>query len=176
LSMALRQSMPALCLTSKFSTMSDIHTPYLRECFKLCRDAIVSGNPPFASILVHDGKIIASAYNTSTTDKDFTKHGEMNLLANALRDLTPDQIKSSVLYAGNEPCPMCSGAIYWSGIRKVVYGSSRDALSKLRRFGLNVQCRDILMKGTDPFEVIGPLLEEEVMPLYQEYYFGSVKA
>lgn len=155
--------------------MSDIHTPYLRECFKLCRDAIASGNPPFASILVHDDKIIASAYNTSTTDRDFTKHGEMNLLEKALRELTADQIKNSVLYSGNEPCPMCSGAIYWSGIRKVVYGSSRDALSKLRRFGLNVPCRDILMKGTDLFEVIGPLLEEEVLPLYQEYYFGSIK-
>jgi tRNA(Arg) A34 adenosine deaminase TadA len=150
--------------------MTETHFPFLRECFKLCKEAVNSGNPPFASILVHDGNILARAYNTSTTDRDFTKHGEMNLLAVALRDLTLEQIRSSTLYAGNEPCPMCSGAIYWSGIRKIVYGSSRDALTGIRKFGLNVPCREILTKGEERVEVIGPLLEEEVMPIYFSYY------
>ena len=29
------------------------------------------------------------------------------------------------LYTSCEPCPMCLGAIYWSGIQKVVYSSDR---------------------------------------------------
>jgi tRNA(Arg) A34 adenosine deaminase TadA len=156
--------------------MIEFHYPFLRECIQLCRNAIDSGNPPFGALLVYDGRILARAYNTSTSDKDFTRHAEMNLLALSLRELPADSLKCATLYAGNEPCPMCSGAIYWSGIRKVVYGSSRDALTKLRKFGLNVPCRDILTRGSDSVEVIGPLLEEEVMPLYFEYYKTSVKA
>ncbi len=34
-------------------------------------------------------------------------------------------LSDCTLYTSCEPCPMCLGAIYWSGIRKVVYSCDR---------------------------------------------------
>ena len=150
--------------------MIDVHQKYLREAIRAAGEGLASGNPPFGCILVTRGAIRVEAFNTSKTESNFLLHGEINCLMKARELLTPEEISESVLYASNEPCPMCCGAIYWSGIRTVVYGSRRETLTKLRSFGLNVACREILQKGTDPVEVIGPMCEDEIVPLYKKFY------
>ena len=150
--------------------MTKRHDDFLREAIEVAREGLKSGNPPFGSIVVVDGVIREKAFNTTRTENNSLAHGEINLLLKIRGALTSDEISRATMYASNEPCPMCCGAIYWSGIRRVVYGSSRDALTKFRCFGLNVACREIFERGTDSVSVIGPMLENEVMPLYQHFY------
>lgn len=147
-----------------------IHKEFIRECIQVAYSGLKAGDPPFATLIVLDGKIVVKAHNTSVTQENFLQHGEMNALSMAQKILKKEDFSRAVLYASNEPCPMCSGAIYWSGIRTVVFGSSRSALTKLRKFGINVPCREVLQRGSEPVSVIGPLLEDEVLPLYHEYY------
>jgi tRNA(Arg) A34 adenosine deaminase TadA len=51
------------------------------------------------------------------TDRDPTAHAETNLVAAAIRELSPAQIRRAVLYTSCEPCAMCVGKMYWAGIR-----------------------------------------------------------
>jgi tRNA(Arg) A34 adenosine deaminase TadA len=36
--------------------------------------------------------------------------------------LAPEVLETATLYTSTEPCVMCSGAICWAGIGRVVYG------------------------------------------------------
>ena len=75
-------------------------------------------------------------------------------------------MKGSTLYTSAEPCVMCAGAAYWTGIDRVVY-----ALSERRLFGLtrahpenltfSLPCRDVFARGQREIVVSGPHLEDE---------------
>jgi len=87
----------------------DVHEPFARQAIELARQARLAGNHPFGALLVVDGTVTLSAQNTVRTDRDPTAHAETNLVAQAIRQLTPDQIRRSVLYTSCEPCAMCVG-------------------------------------------------------------------
>jgi tRNA(Arg) A34 adenosine deaminase TadA len=65
---------------------------------------------------------------------------------------------------------MCSGAIYWTGIGRVVYALSEAALLELtgdhsENPTFSLPCREVFARGQRHIDVIGPLLEDEaVMP------------
>src|SRR6188768_634508 len=99
--------------------MNDVHERFARQAIELARQARAAGNHPFGALLVVDGEVVATAQNTVFTDRDPTAHAETNLIASAIRDLSPEQIRCSVLYASCEPCAMCVGKTYWAGIRSV---------------------------------------------------------
>jgi tRNA(Arg) A34 adenosine deaminase TadA len=70
---------------------------------------------------------------------------------------------------------MCSGAIYWAGIGRVVYGQSETSLK--RQIGvhpenptLDLPCRVVFAAGQRPVDVVGPLLEEEAAALHAEFW------
>ena len=100
------------------------HDRYLRRAFELARRAIEHGNHPFGALLLSDGKIVAEAENTVLVDKDPTQHAELRLVSSASRKLSHAVILGSTLYTSTEPCAMCAGAIYWTGVRRVVFGTS----------------------------------------------------
>lgn len=57
-------------------------------------------------------------------NQDPTCHAEVQAIRNACKSLKTFDLKGLVLYTSCEPCPMCSGAIYWSGISKVFYANT----------------------------------------------------
>ena len=66
---------------------------------------------------------------------------------------------------------MCAGAIYWSGVGRVVYALSVDSMLALAGPGadeLILSCRDVLARGTRRIEVLGPLLEDEARRVFEE--------
>ena len=64
------------------------------------------------------------ARNSVVTEADPTGHAETNLvrLAGPLAAREGIDLSTCTLYTSTEPCAMCAGAIYWSGIGRVVYG------------------------------------------------------
>lgn len=59
------------------------------------------------------------------------------------------------LYSSTEPCAMCAGAIYWSGIGRVVFACSETRLGEIAGIGLNVPSREVLQTGARRVEVVG---------------------
>jgi tRNA(Arg) A34 adenosine deaminase TadA len=62
------------------------------------------------------------------TGRHVTGHAELNLVRATSTTLDASDLLNATLYTSTEPCAMCSGAIYWSGIGRVVYALSNEAL------------------------------------------------
>ena len=120
--------------------------------------------------MVKDGEIILTAENTIHSDRDPTRHAETNLVIQASQIFDTKTLSDSILYTSTEPCAMCAGAIYWAGIRTVVFGCSNQTLIEIAGPGLSISCRDIFAGGAQPTEVIGPVLEDEATAVHKAFW------
>jgi tRNA(Arg) A34 adenosine deaminase TadA len=142
-------------------------TEFLRQAFAAARRATQRGDKPFGAVLVSaDGRVLAEGGNTEVSERDITGHAETNILREAYREFGPEALAGATMYASCEPCAMCAGTIFWSGVGRVVFGVSGTRVRHLSpRFAgspsLNLSCRGLLAAGSRPTEVIGPFLEDE---------------
>jgi tRNA(Arg) A34 adenosine deaminase TadA len=147
-----------------------VHEAHMREVFAIARRARAHGNRPFGALLVAgNGAVLAAAENSQLTDTQVLAHAEMNLLQRAVKDFSPDVLATSTLYASAEPCAMCAGAIFWSGVSRLVYGLSGDRLHELSGYTpemLVSSARDVLARAGRKVEVIGPLFQAEAEALF----------
>jgi tRNA(Arg) A34 adenosine deaminase TadA len=139
----------------------------LRRAVAVADRARAAGNHPFGALLVDaDGQVLLEAENTVTTSGDVTGHAETNLVSLASRRLDREALAAATLVTSCEPCAMCSGAIYWSGIAAVVYGLSESGLLALtgddpENPTMSLPCRTVLGSGQRPIAVTGPMLEAD---------------
>lgn len=98
----------------------------LQHALKIAEKGIDTGHGPFGAVITKNGKIIAEANNEVVISNDPTAHAEVLAIRRASSFLKTHDLSDCVLYTSCEPCPMCLGAIYWSGIKKVVYATDRN--------------------------------------------------
>jgi tRNA(Arg) A34 adenosine deaminase TadA len=145
---------------------------FLRRSFEVARRAQSHGNHPFAAILVSKtGDILIETENGYMPERDMTGHAERLLATQACKSHDPVVLAGSTIYCSAEPCAMCSGAIYWAGVGRVVYGLSEQRLKALtgdhpENPTLDLPCRVVFGAGQRKVEVIGPLLEDEAAALH----------
>lgn len=79
---------------------------------------------PFGAVLVDEtaGRVLASGWNRGAGDP--TGHGEIDVLQRLARQQADVPWHVLTLYTTAEPCPMCTAALVWAGVRRVVYGVS----------------------------------------------------
>jgi tRNA(Arg) A34 adenosine deaminase TadA len=148
----------------------------LRRAIELAALARAHGNHPFGALLADpEGHILAEAENTVMTEHDVTGHAELNLVRIASRTLPSDVLASATLYTSTEPCAMCAGGIYWSGVSRVVFGLSEAGLAALTGADpenptLDLPARTVLSAGQRPIEVLGPLLIEEATAVHVGFW------
>jgi tRNA(Arg) A34 adenosine deaminase TadA len=149
----------------------DDHAAFLREAIALSESALEHGGEPFGAVLVKDGEIILRAENSVFSGHDMTNHAEMNLIKLAAQRYETSFLHSCTLYSSTEPCAMCSGAIYWSGIGRLVFACSEARLGEIAGIGLNVPSRTVLQTGARMIDVIGPTeLEEEAAAVHRAFW------
>jgi len=95
---------------------------YIAEYAKKMID---DGCGPFGALIVRNGGIIAEAVNMVTKNNDPTAHAEILAIRSAAEKLKSFRLEDCEIYSTCEPCPMCLGAIYWAGIKKVYFGATR---------------------------------------------------
>jgi len=145
---------------------------YLRNAIAMAAKAREHGNHPFGVVLVDaGGQQLLEAENTVNTGHDITGHAETNLVRKASAAFSAEVLAGCTLYTSTEPCAMCAGAIFWSGIGRVVYALSERSLLELAspQSGgdfLNLPCREVFARGGQAIEVLGPLLEEEARQVH----------
>jgi len=119
-------------------SLTDDDLRLLRAAIGLSRRARQSGNEPYGAVLgdAH-GRVLLEAQNTQVTERDCTGHAETNLMRAASHRFEPTELAECTVYASGEPCPMCAGAIYWGGVRRVVYALSMRSMAQLAGAGVD---------------------------------------
>jgi tRNA(Arg) A34 adenosine deaminase TadA len=152
------------------------HEHYIRKAFDVARQAKERGDQPFGCVLVdQSGAILMEQGNGYVSEgHDMTAHGERLMATRASKAYPPTFLAECTLYVSAEPCAMCSGAIYWTGIGRLVFGQTEHDLKKTpgaheESPPLNLPCRTVLSTGQRNVEVIGPLLVSEAAELQRGF-------
>lgn len=85
--------------------------------------AAAAGEVPVGAVVALDGEPVAMAHNTRETLKNATHHAELLAIDAACKKLGGWRLWKCELFVTLEPCPMCSGAIINSRIKRVVYAA-----------------------------------------------------
>lgn len=158
--------------------MAESH-PMLRRAIELARSARAHGNHPFGALLADaDRRVVLEAENTVVTERDATGHAETNLVRAAGQAFGRAELATMTLYTSTEPCAMCAGAIYWSGISRVVYALSEAGLRELTGSDpenptLALPCREVFAAGQRAVEVLGPYDLGEAVEVHQGFWTSS---
>lgn len=148
----------------------------VRAAIAVASRARANSNLPFGAVLADgSGEPVLEAENTVLADRDPTAHAELNLVREASRRIPAEDMGSCSIYVSASPCPMCAGAVYWSGASRLVYGLDEDTLLSItggaeRSPALIMPCRDILGRATRRIEVVGPLLAEEALAPHRGFW------
>jgi tRNA(Arg) A34 adenosine deaminase TadA len=97
----------------------------LARAVEVALDGMKKGGGPFGAVIVRNGVKISESFNRVVLDNDPTAHAEIVAIRKASSILKTHDLSDCILFTSCEPCPMCLGAIYWSGIRKVYYSCDR---------------------------------------------------
>jgi tRNA(adenine34) deaminase len=136
---------------------------YMREALKQAQRAFEEDEVPIGAIVVMNDTIIAKGYNQVEKLTDSTAHAEIIALTTAYNFLGSKYLPEATLYVTIQPCIMCSGALYWSKIGRVVYGAEDEKNGYKRVAGNN-----------SPFhpktEIVGGVLQEECVQLMKDFF------
>ena len=138
---------------------------FMKIAIEEAKTSLKEGNKGFGAVVAKDGRVIASAHDTEVTDQDSIAHAEINAIRKASKIYRKD-LTGCLIISTHEPCPMCTGAIIWSNISKVVYGVSiRDSI-KAGRDMINLSCKEIIKKSNAEVNIQNGILKKECLKLY----------
>jgi tRNA(adenine34) deaminase len=95
----------------------------MRLAYQEAEAALAEDEVPVGAVIVHAGRVIASAHNQREQLRDPTAHAEMIAITQAAESLGTWRLEECALYVTLEPCPMCAGAMVQARIPLVVYGT-----------------------------------------------------
>ena len=96
----------------------------MRLALQQAKKAATLGEVPVGAVVAKDGEPVALACNTRESGKNATHHAELLAIDAACKALGGWRLWQCELFVTLEPCPMCSGAIINSRIKRVVYGAA----------------------------------------------------
>lgn len=99
---------------------------FMMQALKQAKKAFEEDEVPVGAVVVVNEKIIARGYNMMEKLSDPTAHAEMIALTAAFHALGSKYLTEATLYVTVEPCLMCTGALYWSKIGKIVWGADDE--------------------------------------------------
>jgi tRNA(Arg) A34 adenosine deaminase TadA len=100
---------------------------HLRAADVVAREAATHGHHPFGCVLVDpDDGILMRQGNI-----DVVRHAEVELCRRAAAAYSPKFLWSCTFVTTFEPCAMCTGALYWANIGRLVYGAAEETLLAL---------------------------------------------
>lgn len=103
---------------------------FMTRCVEAAVEGLEKGGGPFGAVITSDGEIVSEAFNRVVLNHDPTAHAEILAIRDASLKLGTHDLSNCILYTSCEPCPMCLGAVYWSGIRRVYYAYDRKDAEK----------------------------------------------
>ncbi|RJS47502.1 nucleoside deaminase [Nocardioides cavernaquae] len=131
---------------------------HLTRAVELAGLARTRGNAPFGAVIAVGDEVLVEGMNRAGELADPTAHAETE----ALRSLDPGQrarLAEATVYASGEPCPMCTGALVWARVRRVVYAAATADFAPLLPPGpgFAIGCAELVALSSEGPEVLGPV-------------------
>jgi tRNA(Arg) A34 adenosine deaminase TadA len=146
--------------------ISDInYEKFMENAIDEAKMSLKEGNKGFGAVIVKDKVLIACAHDSEITANDSTAHAEINVIRKA-SSICGKDLSGCILISTHEPCPMCSGAIIWSKISKLVYSVSIKDSLKLGRNVVDFSCKKLFKKSNSKIDVKSGVLQKECLNLY----------
>lgn len=126
-------------------------------------------------MLVKNGEIVFSNENQIYTRHDPTFHGEAGLIREFCAQTAITDLREYTLYSSCEPCFMCSGALVWVKLGRLVYGASNMELEHILG---NEGCNCSRMVFEHSFwqpEVTEGILRKEALEILEKYFSTNKK-
>jgi len=101
----------------------DEDSKYMAEALREAKAALEEGEIPIGAVVICRGRIIGKGHNMTERLHDATAHAEMIAITAATEAMGGKYLSDCTLYVTVEPCPMCAGALNWSQIGRIVYGT-----------------------------------------------------
>ena len=138
---------------------------FMKRALQEAELAFEKGEIPVGALIVIDNKIIARTHNLTELLIDVTAHAEMQAITSAANFLGGKYLTGCTLYVTLEPCQMCTGALYWSQISKIVFGAS-DENRGFEKMGTQLHPKTTVVRG---------VLGEEASELMKRFFAGKRK-
>lgn len=122
---------------------------------------------PFGALIVerNTDKILAEGWNKSSINPIW--HGEIDAINQLVLSDSQIDSKNLILYTTAEPCPMCQGAILWTGIETVVFGTSIRTLQRLGWKQIDILAEEVIRRSPAwHCTVVGGVLEQACDALF----------
>ncbi|MCW3114794.1 MAG: tRNA-specific adenosine-34 deaminase [Segetibacter sp.] len=136
---------------------------FMRQALREAQDAFHEGEVPVGAIIVINNNVIARGHNQVERLNDPTAHAEVLAITSACSHLGAKYLPDATLYVTIEPCHMCAGALYWSKLKRVVYGAT-DVKQGFHFF----------YGDKNPFhpktEILGGVLGDECAKLIKDFF------
>lgn len=147
------------------------HDFFMRQALREAHAAYEAEEVPIGCVIVINNKIIARAHNQVELLKDPTAHAEILAITAACNYLGAKYLPSASIYITLEPCLMCSGALYWTKLEKIIYGAPdvKNGFSKYVHTGKS-------QKHAMPFpfhpktQLLNGVLEDECLQLMKDFF------
>ena len=143
---------------------------FMQEALKLADMAAEHGNEPFGAVLVKDSEIVFSNENQVHTQSDPTFHAEIGLIRLFCNSQNITDLSDYTLYSSCEPCFMCSCAMVWTKLGRLVYSASnKDLCSLFKEEGC--ECSDMVFQNSSHKpQVTGGVLRDEGIKILVKYF------
>ncbi len=143
---------------------------HLRASVELAHEAHRGGDAPFGAVVVSaGGEVLSTGRNQADSTDDPTAHAETVAML-ALPAGERAALVGATVYASGEPCPMCSAAMVWAGVGRIVFAVSSPAFSAVLPSSptFSLRCADVVDSSDAATVVEGPVLEEEGLAPFRE--------
>ena len=97
---------------------------FMDQAIALAKEAAQEGEVPVGAVVVLGDKIVGTGRNRREKSKNALAHAEIEAINEACRTLGGWRLWQCDMYVTLEPCPMCTGAIINSRIKRLIYGAS----------------------------------------------------
>ncbi|WP_326981773.1 nucleoside deaminase [Chryseobacterium sp. MYb264] len=133
---------------------------FMKMALQEAEIALEKDEVPIGCVIVSNNRVIARSHNLTEALHDVTAHAEMQAITSAANFLGGKYLINCTLYVTMEPCVMCSGALSWSQITKVVIGA-RDEQRGFINKNLSLHPKT---------EIVTGILESECSSIVKEFF------
>ena len=139
---------------------------WMREALDQARHAETRGEVPVGAVVVRDGALLATGYNSPIGSNDPTAHAEIAALRAAAAAVGNYRLPGAELYVTIEPCLMCAGALVHARVCRLIYGAPEPKTGAVVSNGRTLEATGLNHRVS----VAGGVLAGECAALLQRFF------